>query len=386
MKINYFDKYEIDTKKTSEKLEIISKCDEENATYITYMLKNVLKYLYSEIQLSVPNIEALQLEEINEKDTIVLFDIIEEKEVPTWLVKKSKEAKIIVVGNYLTKKINENILFFNIEEVAKIKKEFKNCKEISIGFNISKIDFTKYYYSRMRSYFLNVVDALDKISIEELTKNTEMACKDILLNLDNFECKREEPLEKIEFKAMMKIFRTITEYQNKRFLNVNKIFYIPQNELKEEEKMALNQISLLVKLFSIHDEKEQLSFMYDAVCDDMMCEISKLNYCHFINNKCIKMRYSAGFPNSKENGCCANTYKDVGKNCRYLRADHSCSICSISCRVFTCEYLQQRGIDHSLWQYPIIDCTINKFSRAKLIHNFFVPKEVMIKKLHYKLR
>ena len=69
-----------------------------------------------------------------------------------------------------------------------------------------------------------------------------------------------------------------------------------------------------------------------------------------------------------------------------LIADSVCAICSISCRVFTCLYLQERGIDHSLWQYPIIDCTLNKLSRAKIIHNFFTPKEKIMQKLHYKLK
>ena len=148
----------------------------------------------------------------------------------------------------------------------------------------------------------------------------------------------------------------------------------------------LNELNSLIKLFNIKNSEEKTSFMYDNICEKMMNEIKKLNYCDFENNKCVTMRYKDGFPNSKENGCCSNTYMDKGKDCRYLNKDHSCKICSISCRVFTCAYLQKRGIDHALWQYPIIDCSIGKLSRPKLIHNFFIPKEIMIKKLRNSIK
>lgn len=385
MKLNYFDKYSLDTDEIKEKLEIISKCNEENASYITYMLNNALEYLYSKVQLNVENMTAGITDELQEVNTIIIFDMIEENEIPSWIVKSYQKANLIIIGNYVTKCINDKVTFINVEELAKIRRVLEGEQNILIGFNVSKIDFTKYYYSRMRSYFLNVVDALDKVSMNELKEDTELVCKNILINDDNFESKKNVPIEKIEFKAMMNMYKEIVKLKSENI--INKAFYVHDDEvLQEDEKMALNQISLLIKVFNIEDEKEKLSFVYDTFCENMMEEISRLNYCYFINNKCIKMRYTSGFPNSKENGCCSNTYMDKRKDCRYLKADHSCAICSISCRVFTCLYLQERGIDHSLWQYPIIDCTLNKLSRAKIIHNFFTPKEKIMQKLHYKLK
>ena len=385
MKLNYFDKYSLDTDEIKEKLEIISKCNEENASYITYMLNNALEYLYSKVQLNVENMTAGITDDLQEVNTIIIFDMIEENEIPSWIVKSYQKANLIIIGNYVTKCINDEVTFINVEELAKIRRVLEGEQNILIGFNVSKIDFTKYYYSRMRSYFLNVVDALDKVSMNELKEDTELVCKNILINDDNFESKKNVPIEKIEFKAMMNMYKEIVKLKSENI--INKAFYVHDDEvLQEDEKMALNQISLLIKVFNIEDEKEKLSFVYDTFCENMMEEISRLNYCYFINNKCIKMRYTSGFPNSKENGCCSNTYMDKRKDCRYLKDDHSCAICSISCRVFTCLYLQERGIDHSLWQYPIIDCTLNKLSRAKIIHNFFTPKEKIMQKLHYKLK
>lgn len=385
MKLDYFDKYSLDTDEIKEKLEIISKCNEENASYITYMLNNALEYLYSKVQLNVENMTAGITDDLQEVNTIIIFDMIEENEIPSWIVKSYQKANLIIIGNYVTKCINDKVTFINVEELAKIRRVLEGEQNILIGFNVSKIDFTKYYYSRMRSYFLNVVDALDKVSMNELKDDTELICKNILINDDNFESKKNVPIEKIEFKAMMNMYKEIVKLKSENI--INKAFYVHDDEvLQEDEKMALNQISLLIKVFNIEDEKEKLAFVYDTFCENMMEEISRLNYCYFINNKCIKMRYTSGFPNSKENGCCSNTYMDKGRDCRYLKDDHSCAICSISCRVFTCLYLQERGIDHSLWQYPIIDCTLNKLSRAKIIHNFFTPKEKIMQKLHYKLK
>ena len=116
------------------------------------------------------------------------------------------------------------------------------------------------------------------------------------------------------------------------------------------------------------------------MCSKMLEEALCLNYCDFIDDRCVTMRYTNGFPHSKINGCCANTYMDKDKNCRYLNEDHSCSICSIACRAFTCEYLQKRGIDHALWQYPIMDCTVKKLYRGSIVYGFFIPKEKMLEK------
>ena len=147
------------------------------------------------------------------------------------------------------------------------------------------------------------------------------------------------------------------------------------------QKNMLNELKSLIEILKPKDKKEIVSNVYDIICERMLKEAHELNYCNFVDNKCITMRYTDGFPNSKENGCCANTYKDKRKNCRYLKKDYSCSICSISCRVFTCKYLQDRGIDHSLWQYSLIDCIFGKFKKQKIVFSFFTPKEEMMKKL-----
>lgn len=378
MKLNFFDKYIIDTDNLEEKLDIISKSETENASYITHILKNAIEYLYSDVELKIENIEKGFPKEIEKLDAIIYFETLDKKEFPEELIQISKKTKLIIVGNHIYSKPLENIVFIPINNWNKIKAEINKNKKIALGIDIEKIDFDKYYYNRMRNYFLNVVNLLDKITLDELKEDVELSCQKILLNKENFEAKNEICLENIDFKKVINLYKKLLRLNQNFDFN---FFYTSKIEIGNKEKMKLNQFSLLLKMFSIKDKKERYSFLYDTVCSDMLNEISKLNYCHFINDKCIKMRYTDGFPNSKENGCCANTYKDKNKNCRYLKEDHSCSICSISCRIFTCAYLQERGIDHSLWQYPIIDCSMNKFKKAKIIYNFFTPKEETLHRL-----
>lgn len=379
MIINYFDKFNIDTNDINEKLNIISKSDTENAKYMSYILNNALEYLFETEELSIDKLKKDYLKEND--DVVIFFDTIS-NDVSTEVMEISQKTNLIIVGKHENRKINDKIECVKIEDFRAIKKLIKNFKNISIGINIDKIDYSRYYYNRMRSYFLHIVNSLINTPIEELKENAENVCTKIMLDNNNFKSEYEQITENIKFKKIIDIYLKILKLKYR----VENIFYIAKKELNEQEKIMLSEFNSLIKLFNIRNDEEKISYMYDSVCEKMMKEIRKLNYCNFENNNCVTMRYTDGFPNSKENGCCSNTYMDKGKNCRYLNEDYSCKICSISCRVFTCKYLQDRGIDHSLWQYPIIDCSMSKFTRAKLIHNFFIPKEIILKKLRNKLK
>ncbi len=228
---------------------------------------------------------------------------------------------------------------------------------------------------------MKLANEINQTPIEILKENVEETCTKLLLDKNNFNCKCEVSENLIDFKSMIKIY-----YKLYKIKNILDYFYIANSNLENKEKMLLNELDKIIKVHKMEKEEEKISFIYDDICERMLEEIAKLKYCYFINGKCLKMRYTDGFPNSKENGCCSNTYKSKGKDCKYLKEDYSCSICSISCRLFTCLYLQERGIDHSLWQYPIIDCNIGKFTRVKLVRSFFIPKEKMMRKLHNKIK
>lgn len=379
MLINYFDKYNIDTKEIEEKLSIISKSNTENASYISNMLLKALNYLFSDIDLNTDNLHQGFPNNIDEVDAIIYFDTILEDEVPLKI--NLNKTRLLIVGNHDFKIGKENLIYINIKEISKIKKYIKHLNKIYIGVNADNIDFSKYYYNRMRSYFLNILNKIKEIEIDELKKDIEGVCAKILLENENFISHIEINENNITFKEMIKVyFKIIKQIKNNK-VEEKYMFYNTNIPLCEVEKAMLNELSMITKILNIEGKTEKFSLIYDVVCEKMLKEAAILNYCNFIDNKCITMRYTKGFPNSKMNGCCANTYKDRNKNCRFLKDDYTCSICSISCRIFTCKYLQDRGIDHSLSQYPSIDLTMGKVKKTEIIFNFFTPKEKMIKKL-----
>ena len=379
MLINYFDKYEIDTDSLKEKLDVIKNSNTENAIYLAYIFENAINYLYEDISVRFKKISNLPS---TDSELVIYIDTIKDEDISFF--EKNNYERILILGNHSNKNINEKIKLVNLKDYKKLKKYIKQFKNISFAINIDKINIEKYFYGRMHSYFLHIANSLNEITIDKLKGNVEKVITNIMLNDLNFKNEYKYLDDKIELKLVMKIYSEILVESN---YNINKVFYYPsKDEYNLKEKMLLNEIENLIKMFNIRDEKERSSYIYDYMCERMMKEIKALNYCKFENNKCVTSRYTKGFPKSKENGCCANTYLDKRKNCRYLNKDYSCKICSISCRVFTCKYLQDRGIDHSLWQYPIIDCSMGKITRSKIIHGFFTPKDVIIKRIYKGIR
>lgn len=383
MIINYFNKYELDTEKLEGKLKIIKESKTENALYITNVLPKAIRYIFKEKVYNGDELWKMNFEKTYMVDTLICFDSHEDDvALKNFYSKLTEKYTCIIVGNYETHNINKNLRYVNIKEIRKNNNELSNIKNACIVFNLESIDFSKYYYNKMRNYFFNIIDKLLSVNEIELEKDTERVCKEILLDENNFISKCEIPEEKLELKNVIAVYAILIKQGIvNKISEENYAFYLGDETVNYDLKnMMLIELSKLVCVCNIKNLDDKFSFIYDDMCSKMLEEALNLNYCDFIDDRCVTMRYTKGFPHSKVNGCCANTYKDKNKNCRYLNNDHSCSICSIACRAFTCEYLQKRGIDHALWQYPIMDCTVKKLYRGRIVYGFFIPKEKMLKK------
>ena len=383
MIINYFNKYELDTEKLEGKLKIIKESKTENALYITNVLPKAIRYIFKEKVYNGDELWKMNFEKTYMVDTLICFDSHEDDvALKNFYSKLTEKYTCIIVGNYETHNINKNLRYVNIKEIRKNNNELSNIKNACIVFNLESIDFSKYYYNKMRNYFFNIIDKLLSVNEIELEKDTERVCKEILLDENNFISKCEIPEEKLELKNVIAVYAILIKQGIvNKISEKNYAFYLGDETVNYDLKnMMLIELSKLVCVCNIKNLDDKFSFIYDDMCSKMLEEALNLNYCDFIDDRCVTMRYTKGFPHSKVNGCCANTYKDKNKNCRYLNDDHSCSICSIACRAFTCEYLQKRGIDHALWQYPIMDCTVKKLYRGSIVYGFFIPKEKMLEK------
>ena len=68
------------------------------------------------------------------------------------------------------------------------------------------------------------------------------------------------------------------------------------------------------------------------------------------------------------------------KQCQYLNCN-KCSIKSISCKLFTCNSLQKKGIKYDTHEILLLDCFFNNKQHLILSKNFFKTKEEIINKL-----
>lgn len=383
MIINYFDKYEIDTEKLEGKLKIIEESKTENAFYITNVLPKAIKYIFKEKIYNGNELLKMDFEKTYTCEALICFDSQkDDAELKRCYSKLLDKYICIILGNKKSHSISDNLKYVNIKELRKNNNALSKLKNVSVLFNLESIDFSKYYYTKMRNYFLNVINKLLIIDEEVLKEYTEKICKNILLDEKNFISKFEASKETLKLKDIIIAYAMLIK-QDIVSLNENEsyAFYIGDENINNDMKNAmLVELFKLLRVCNIKGLEDKFSFIYDDMCSKMLEEALNLNYCDFIDDRCVTMRYTKGFPHSKVNGCCANTYKDKNKNCRYLNDDHSCSICSIACRAFTCEYLQKRGIDHALWQYPIMDCTVKKLYRGSIVYGFFIPKEKMLEK------
>ena len=86
-------------------------------------------------------------------------------------------------------------------------------------------------------------------------------------------------------------------------------------------------------------ESERYSFIYDTVCDYIDKKYLECNYCDFKDDICVFFRNHPKIMH--KDGCC---YSDArGGLCENLK-NHRCQIKSISCKLYSCEYLRNKKV------------------------------------------
>ena len=157
--------------------------------------------------------------------------------------------------------------------------------------------------------------------------------------------------------------------------------------LKKETTFENDFITTLTAL-SEQTLEEIYRKIYDNVCNFLDYEFKKNNYCDFINNQCFANREKTSAHSAM--GCCysfkfsqnpfAKELLNNIKQCQYLNCN-KCSIKSISCKLFTCNSLQKKGIKYDTHKILLLDCFFNNKQHLILSKNFFKTKEEIISKL-----
>ena len=157
-------------------------------------------------------------------------------------------------------------------------------------------------------------------------------------------------------------------YRKLKKIKNNKLKINVKGDISEKDKYELKQIE---KVAGIKDGYEQLSVLFDELCDYLDKYIVG-NICEFDEDGlCIAQR--DGKQKIKVNGCCGKCIY-VGKK--------GCTIRNITCKTFFCKYIKTiKEIpdykDSKLYKY-----FLTKSQKLFLETSFWQPKEDIIKKLN----
>lgn len=161
-------------------------------------------------------------------------------------------------------------------------------------------------------------------------------------------------------------------------------------DVKKEstDKNANQLLQDCMYVLSIKNTEQRYSYIYDSVCDYLDTEFVKRNYCDFRNDQCIANRL--GVSKKDIMGCCYSFDNKGGfyfnhRLCPYLE-NKKCTEKCITCKLFTCKYLKEKGISFPIEIFPLIPIFMDKKQQEIIKHNFFKTKSEMLSKLMKKNR
>lgn len=145
-------------------------------------------------------------------------------------------------------------------------------------------------------------------------------------------------------------------------------------EINNKEK--LNNLNNIIKAINIKNIEKRYSFIYDTVCDYIDNKYLTCNYCDFKDDVCVFFRNNPDIMHKY--GCCYSESR--GGLCENLK-DKKCSIKSISCKLYSCEYLRKKKVNFRMKNIPLIKYFFNVKQKYYIKYSFFKPKSYVMYKL-----
>ena len=157
-------------------------------------------------------------------------------------------------------------------------------------------------------------------------------------------------------------------YRKLKKLKNEKLKINVTGDIPEKDKYELKQIE---KVAGIKDRYEQLSVLFDELCDYLDKYIVG-NICEFDEDGlCIAQR--DGKQKIKVNGCCGKCIY-VGKK--------GCTIRNITCKTFFCRYIKSIKEIPDYKESKLYKYFLTRSQKLFLETSFWQPKDVIIKKLY----
>ena len=239
------------------------------------------------------------------------------------------------------------------------------------------------------NYNLKVVN-----DVNEIPKNTFDICNLKLLNI----------LKSKQFTFSID-FSTIHSKKYKKFLKmllqVKNILAKKQKQIGKLEKGKIiigyllnydktnklqNDFILGINAIFFNTRYERYNYIYDTVCNYLDGFFYGKNLCDFRDNKCGEKR----LVNSNSYVGCCHHYKIkllgplIPKNltlCEHLKEDHTCGAKCISCKLFTCNYLEKKRIKFKIKDILLLNVFFNPLQKYFIKTMVFTPKRKIIKRL-----
>lgn len=236
----------------------------------------------------------------------------------------------------------------------------------------------------VNNYFLEILDEDKHIpanifDIENLNLNDILKTRCFLIKI-NF-----DKLEPSQYKKILKKFLEIKNTLLRKKFPIGELIdsSIRFGYIINYDENTKNQIEFISAINAIlYDTKsERYNYIYDNVCDFLDNSFYGKNLCDFKDNRCQKGKAST------QVGCCRHVkYKYLGPIsnmvlCEHLREDKTCGAKCISCKLFTCKYLEKKGIKFRIREILLLDVFFNPLQKYFIKTMVFTPKEKILKRL-----
>lgn len=241
--------------------------------------------------------------------------------------------------------------------------------------NIIKLDNNYYFEIGKIDSNFKVID-IEKISIKEIKK-----AGSLLLKID-FAKLNEKSYKKILKKLLFGknvISKKKIEIGNKQGDEILLGYILNYDENSKQQKEFISGINAVF----YKKRSERYNYIYDAACDYLDSFFYGKNLCDFKDNKCGEKRNTISLT-----GCCHH-FK-IKKwpfsklvQCEYLdKNTYKCNAKCIGCKLFTCDYLEKKGIKFRIRDILLLDTFFNPLQKYFIRYKVFTPKEKVLKILN----
>lgn len=219
-------------------------------------------------------------------------------------------------------------------------------------------------------------DAIDIRNIKMFNKN-----KRFLLKIDF------NTLERKQYKKILKKLLSTKNVIIKRkvelgILAENKIllgYIINYDESSKEQ----NDFILAINAIFYDSRYTRYNYIYDTVCDYLDNFFYGKNLCDFKDNKCGEKRNTTSIT-----GCCHHfKIKCLGPLTKLVMCEHlnkenyKCDAKCLGCKLFTCDYLEKKGIKFKIKDILLLDAFFNPLQKYCIKYTLFTPKDKILKRL-----